>query len=162
MKDRERGVASSYYPPRSRRWSTGRGARWAWRGNRAWRRTRSGVKWFLQALVPGLPFAGAGRWRAAALTAGAYGLCLGMFVSQVDPGSNKQIRFTIPLFMTIALEPVYLWYGLAAGIHVVSVVYLLRGPLLALAPRPRMLASLLIAGLLYGLVYQWMLIAMTG
>lgn len=161
MNDRERGVASSYYPPRSKRWRSGRAARWFWRRDRAWHKVRSWLAWGLQALVPGLPFALAGRRWVAALTAGAYCAVLGLFVSQVDPGSNSQFRLGIPLFMTIALEPVYLWYGLAAGIHVLSVIYLCRQPLMALAPRPRVMMSVLIAAALYGLVYQWLLLAVT-
>lgn len=154
-----------HYPPRAGRLWVGRRAKVAERTERTGHALAGVVRWFVVALIPGMPFGVRGKRALGLVVFGAWAVVMTCFLISHQAGDRTTLRFWIPLFGTVQFEPVYLWYGLAAGVHIASVAEHLRPLLQArlqhLDLRSRFIltlaATLAIAAFLYYGIYATLL-----
>lgn len=98
----------------------------ALRAERAAIALAAGVRWLLAALIPGLPWILRGQRVAGLIVLGLYAGVFARFMVVHQGTTTRTLRYWLPGFGTIQYEPVYLWLGLAIGIHIFSVTEHLR------------------------------------
>lgn len=108
------------------------------------------------ALVPGLPFWVRGKRALGLIVLGGWAITLTFFLVNSQAEEHVSFRVWLPMFGGIQFEPVYLWYGLAAGIHIASVTEQFR-PLLQAQFRHRDLRSRFLLTLGATLVVGWLI-----
>ena len=148
---------SSYYPPRSSRLWAGRRARHLLRAQRGWARLRAWGWLGILALVPGLPLAVARRWVPASALLLAWGACLSRYIYLRAEDVHRSVRFWLPGLGGFQYEPMHLWYGLAAGIHIASIVALLHPHLRGFSREGRFAVAILVMLIVYGFGYASLL-----
>lgn len=134
----------------------GRRAKVAERADRARRTLTLAIRLCVVALVPGLPFWVRGKRALGLVVLGAWAITLTCFLVTGQVEEHLAIRVWLPMFGGIQFEPVYLWYGLAAGVHIASVAEQFR-PLLQAHIRHRDLRSRFLLTLGATLVLGWLL-----
>ena len=115
-----------YYPPRSGKLWVGNRAKVAVRAERVGSALASVLRGSLVALVPGLPWWRRGRRILGLTCLVLWALALGSFLAFHNQVPARPVTLSLPGFGMFQFEPVYLWYGMAAAIHMVSVNEFLR------------------------------------
>jgi len=109
-----------YYPPRAGKIWVGSRARTAVRAERVGSALASVVRSFLVALVPGLPWWSRGHRKLGLTCLILWTLALGSFLILRNQVPAHPVTLSLPGLRVLQFEPVYLGYGLAAAIHIVS------------------------------------------
>ncbi|MBX3744693.1 MAG: hypothetical protein KF833_05240 [Verrucomicrobiae bacterium] len=155
-----------YYPPRAGKVWVGRRARVAVRAERTALAALAGLRGLLVVLVPGLPFWVRGQRLPGLACLAIWMLALHRFLILRDQGGGEAtvLRIRIPFsgFDAVQFDSSYLWFGLAAGLHILSASEFLRPvaqrKLRDAQPRTRLIATAGV-GLGVGLVLYLVLYA---
>jgi len=125
------------------------------RAERARGTLTAAVLWCVAAVIPGMPFWVRGKRTLGLIVLGGWAITMTFFIVTHQVQERLAIRDWVPVLGAIQYEPVYLWYGLATGIHIISVTEQFR-PLLQAQIRHRDLRARFLLTLAATLVVGWL------